>query len=150
DKHLACAHRHHVPAVEGLFGVGRCLQTDIARQQTDFATFIHVEGDLAEVHEVQLPIERDRIALDGGNGAPLGLPGIEIRGREDNLVADPPTGSVQDLYGGAACVGRGGQLGPGVQAPLTVQVQGSAHERNPAVTAVIRSTHSTNVFVLDV
>ena len=91
DKHLARAHRHHVPAVERLFRrVGRCLETDIARQQTDFATFIHVEGDLAEVHVVQLLVERDRISPDGGNGAPLGLPGIEIRGREDNLVADPP------------------------------------------------------------
>jgi hypothetical protein len=126
------------------------LQTDIARQQTDFATFIHVEGDLAEVHEVQLPIERDRISLDGRNGAPLGLPGIEIRGREDNLVTDSPAGSVQDLYRGAACVGRVGQLRPGVQPPLTVQVQGSAHERDPAVAAVIRSTHSTYVFVFDV
>ena len=42
-------------------------------------------------------VERDRVSADGGNGAPLGLPGIEIRGREDNLVADPPAGRVQDL-----------------------------------------------------
>ena len=104
DKHLARAHRHHVPAEEGLFRVGRRLELDIARQQTDFATFIHVEGDLAEVHVVQLLVERDRVAADGGNGAPLGLPGIEIRGREDNLVADPPAGGVQDLDRGAACV----------------------------------------------
>ena len=106
DKHLAGAHRHHVPAVEGLFRVGRCLEQDIARQHTDFATFIHVEGDLAEVHVVQFLVERDRIALDGGNGSPLCLPGIEIRGREDNLVAGPPASGVQDLYGGAACLGR--------------------------------------------
>ena len=34
--------------------------------------------------------------------------------------------------------------------PITVQVQGSAHEHDPAVTAVIRSTHSTDIFVFDV
>ena len=45
--------------------------------------------------------------------------------------------------------GRAGQLGPGVR-PITVQVQGSAHEHDPAVTAVIRSTHSTDIFVFDV
>ena len=115
----------------------------------DFATFIHVEGDLAEVHEVQLLVERDRISSDGGNGSPLCLPGIEIRGREDNLVADPPARGVQDLYRSAACVGRVGQLGPGV-GPITVQVQGSAHEHDPAVNFVSRSTHSTYIFVFDV
>ena len=31
-----------------------------------------------------------------------------------------------------------------------MQVQGSAHEHDPAVTAVIRSTHSTDIFVFDV
>ena len=41
------------------------------------------------------------------------------------------------------------QLGPGVR-PVAVQVQGSAHEHDPAVTAVIRSTHSTDIFVFDV
>src|SRR6185436_9320524 len=76
-------------------------------------------------------------------------PGIEIRGREDNLVTDPPASGVQNLYRGAACVGRVGQLGPGVL-PITVQVQGSAHEHDPAVNAVIRSAHSTYVFVFDV
>src|SRR5262245_40431869 len=101
------------------------------------------------MHVVQFLVERDRIALDGGNGAPLGLPGIEIRGREDKLVTDPPARRVQDLDGGAACRRCLCQLGPGVF-PITVQVQGSAHEHDPAVTAVIRSTHSTYVFVLDV
>src|SRR6185503_14057852 len=90
------------------------------------------------------------VAFDGGNGTPLGLPGIEIRGRENNLVAHPPARGVQDLDRGAAGVRRAGQLGPGVQPPLTVQVQGAAHDRDPAVTLVIRSTHATNVFVLDV
>src|SRR6185436_814360 len=130
--------------------VGRCLETDIARQQTDFATFIHVEGDLAEVHVVQFLVERDRSPADGGNGSPLCLPGIEIRGREDNLVTDPPTGGVQDLYRGAACVGRVGQLAPGVLPIFTVQVQGSAHEHDPAVNFVRRSAHSTYIFVFDV
>jgi hypothetical protein len=64
------------PPKNGCFRrVGRCLETDIARQQADFAAFIHVERDLAEVHVVQFLVERDRIALDGGNGSPLGLPG---------------------------------------------------------------------------
>ena len=40
------------------------------------------------------------------------------------------------------------QLGPGVLL-RTVQVQGSAHEHDPAVTAVI-STQSTKIFVFDV
>ena len=107
-------HRHDVPAVERLFRVGRCLELDIARQHRDFAAFIHVEGDLAEVHVVQLLVERDRISLDGGNGSPLGLAGIEIRGCEDDLVADPPAGGIQNLYRGGACGGGVGQLGPGI------------------------------------
>ena len=115
----------------------------------DFAAFIHVEGDLAEVHVVELLVERDRVSADGGNGAPLCLPGIEIRGCEDDLVADAPARGVQDLDRGGAGVGRAGQLGPGV-GPVTVKVQGSAHEHDPAVTAVRRSTHSTDVFAFDV
>src|SRR4026208_1829941 len=80
DKHLAPAHRHHVPAVEGLFRVGRCLKLDIACDHADFTTLIHVEGNLAEVHVVQFLVQRDRISADGGNGSPLCLPGVEIRG----------------------------------------------------------------------
>ena len=34
DKHLAPDHRHHVPAEEGLFRVGRCLNLDIAGQHS--------------------------------------------------------------------------------------------------------------------
>src|SRR6185436_14631228 len=75
-------------------------------------------------------------------------PGIEIRGREDNLVTDPPASGVQNLYRGAACVGRVGQLGPGVL-PVTVQAQGSAHDHDPAVTAII-SPQSTKIFAFDV
>src|SRR5207244_2853978 len=119
------------------------------RQQTDFATFIHVEGSFAEVHVVQFLVQRDRISTNGGNGSPLCLPGIEIRRREDNLVANPPARGVQDLYRIAAGVGCPGQLGPGVL-PIAVQVQGSAHEQDPAVNAVIRSTHATDIFVFDV
>ena len=117
--------------------VRRGLDEDIARQHADFAAFIHVEGDLAEVHVVQFLVERDRIATDGGNGSPLGLMGIEIRGREDDLVAGPPASGIQDFDRVAACFGGPGQLGPGV-GPVTVQVQGSAHDHDPAVTAVIR------------
>ena len=75
---------------------------DVARQQADFAALIDAEGDLAEVHVVQLPVERDRVAADGGNGAPLGLPRIEVRRGEDDLVADAPAGGVQHLDRGAA------------------------------------------------
>ena len=106
DKHLARDHRHDVPAEEGLFRIGRCLDLDVARQQADFAAFIHVEGDLAEVHVVELLVERDRVAADGGNRAPLGLPRIEVRRGENDLVADAPARGVQHLDRGGAGVGR--------------------------------------------
>ena len=106
-----------------------------------FAAFIHVEGDLAEVHVVQLLVQRDRVAADGGNGATLGLPGIEIGGGENNLVARAPLGGVQDLDRGGACIGRGGQLGPGV-GPRSVEVQGSARKHDAAV------THAHHLFIL--
>src|SRR4029434_9251941 len=96
-----------------------------------------------------LLVERDHIPADGGNGSPLCLPGIEIRGREDNLVADSPASGVQDFNRVAACFGGPGQLAPGVL-PIAVQVQGSAHEHDPAVTAVSRSTRAGYVFVFDV
>ena len=149
DKHLASDHRHDVPAVEGLFRVGRCLEFDVASQQADFAAFIHVEGDLAEVHVVELLVERDRVSADGRNVAPFCLPGIEIRGCENDLVADAPAGSVQDLDRGGAGVRCAGQLRPGI-GPVTVKIEGSAHEQDPAVHAVRRSTHSTDVFAFDV
>jgi hypothetical protein len=132
----AGAHRHHVPAVERRFcRVGRGLETDIARQHAHFATFVHVERDLAEVHEVQLLVERDRVSPDGGDGSPLGLPGIEIRGREDDLVAHSPARGVQDFNGGAAGLGGLGQLRPGVR-PVPVQVQ------VPPMSTMPRSTGS--------
>ncbi len=87
DKHLAPAHRHDVAAKQRLVCVRRSLDHDIARQHADFAAFIHVEGDLAEVHIVQFLVERDRIATDGSNGSLLCLVGIEIRGRQDNRLA---------------------------------------------------------------
>ena len=140
DIHLARDHRHDVAAEEGLFRVGRGLDLDVARQQADFAAFIHVEGDLAEVHVVQLLVERDRVAADGGNGAPLGLPGIEIRRREDDLVTHPPFSGVQHLDRGAAGFGGLRQLGPGVR-PVTVQVQGAAREHDAAVTHAHHALH---------
>jgi hypothetical protein len=79
DKHLASVHRHDVAAKERLVCVSRSLDHDIARQHADFAAFIHVEGDFAEVHVVQFLVERDRIATDASNGSPLCLMGIEIR-----------------------------------------------------------------------
>ena len=122
--------------------------TDIARQHADFAAFIHVEGDLAEVHVVELLVERDRVSADGRNVAPFCLPGIEIRGCENDLVADAPAGSVQDLDRGGAGVRCAGQLRPGI-GPVTVKIEGSAHEHDPAVTAVI-STQPAKIFVFDV
>ena len=143
DIHVARRHRHDMTAEERLFRVGRCLDLDIACQQTDFAALIHVESDLAEVHVIQLLVERDLVSADGGNAAPLGLSGIVIRRREDNLVAHPPARGVQDLNRSAACLGRAGELGPGV-GPITVQVQGSARDHDPAVTHA-----SHDVFTLD-
>src|SRR5690606_8369424 len=93
---------------------------------------VHAEGNLAEVHVVERLIERDRIVTDGGNCANLRLTGIVVSGGEDDLVADPPAGGVQDLYRGAARISRGGQLGPGV-GPITVQIQGSARDHDAAV-----------------
>ena len=56
------------------------------------------------MHVVQFLVERDRVCADRGNRAPLGLPGIVIRRREDNLVADLPASGVQDVDRVAACV----------------------------------------------
>src|SRR6185312_14845192 len=69
--------------------------------------------------------------------------------RQDDFVANPPAGSVQDLDRGGAGVRGAGQLRPGV-GPVTVKIEGSAHEHDPAVHAVRYSTHSTDVFVFDV
>jgi hypothetical protein len=79
DIHPARGHRHDVSAEECLVRVRRSLDQDIARDHAHFAALIHVEGDLAEVHVVEVLVQRDRIALDGGNGSPLRLMGIEIR-----------------------------------------------------------------------
>ena len=34
--------------------------------------------------------------------------------------------------------------------PIAVQVQGAAHEHDPAIAAVVRAAHATDIFVLDV
>ena len=96
------------------------------------------------MHVVELLVERDRVAADGGDRAPLGLPRIEIGGGEDDLVADLPALGIQHLDRGGAGVGRGGQLGPGVGA-VAVQVQRAAREHDAAVT---HADH--DVFALDV
>ena len=88
--HVARRHRHDVTAEERLFRVFRRLHLDVAREKTDFATLVHVERDLAEVHVVELPVEREPVAADGGDRAPLGLTRIEVRRREHDLVADAP------------------------------------------------------------
>ena len=74
--------------------------------------------------------------------------GIEIRGRDDNHVTGRPASGVQDFNGVAAGLGGLGQLRPGVR-PIPVQVQGSAHQHDPAVTAVIPA-QSTEIFAFDV
>ncbi len=48
------------PPKKDCFRIGRGLDLDVARQQAHFAALIHVEGDLAEVHVVELLVERDR------------------------------------------------------------------------------------------
>ena len=84
------------------------------------------------MHVVELLVERDRVAADGGNGAPLGLPGIEIRGGEDNLVADRQPAAFRTWIEVAPALAVADSL---VQVLVggTVQVQGSAHEHDAAV-----------------
>src|SRR5690606_9456268 len=132
DIHLARRHRHDMAAEERLLGVGRCLDLDVARQQAHFAALVDVERDLAEVNVFEGPIERDRIAADGGNRAHLRLPRIVVRRRKDDLVTDSPAGGIQDLDSRAACLGRLGQLRPGV-GPIAVQVQRAAGDHDAAV-----------------
>ena len=125
DIHPARGHRHDVPAEVGLFRVVRSLDADIARQQADFAALIDAEGDLPEMHVVERPIERDRIAVDGGNGAPLGLPGIEVGRGEHDLVADPPAGGVEHFDRVAAGVRRSSPAWSR-RSPVAVQAQRAA------------------------
>ena len=123
--HLRSGHRHDVPAEVGLLRVVRRLDADVAGQQADFAALVDAEGDLAEMHVFERLIERDRVAADGGDGAPLRLPGIEIGRGEDDLVACASRG-IEDFDPAAAGLGRLRQLGPGVRA-VAVQVQRAAH-----------------------
>ena len=133
-----------MPAEEGLFRIGRRLDLDVARQQTDFAALIHVEGDLAEVHVVELLVERDLVAADGGMvrcSACRGSKSVDAR-----TISSPtrqPAASRTSIEV-AACFGRARQLGPGV-GPIAVQVQRSARDHDPAVTHA-----SHDVFTLDV
>ena len=133
DEHLARRHRHDVPAEVRLLCIRRGLDLDVARQQADFAALVHVEGDLAEVHVVELAVERELVAADGGDRAPLGLPRIEVRRRENDLVADAPARGVEHFDRRAAGFRRVRELGPGVGA-IAVQVQRSARDHDAAVT----------------
>ena len=132
-----------------MFRVLRCLDTDVARQQADFAALVDVEGDLAEVHVVQLLVERDRVAADGGNGAPLGLPGVKVGRGEDDLVADAPAGGVEHLDRGAAGLGGAGELGPGMlRSPCRFSVPPmSMMPRSPMVLMSSSLTLSVSVIV---
>ncbi len=90
--HLARGHRHDVAAEEGLLRIGRGLDLDVARQQAHFAALIHVEGDLAEVHVVELLVERDRVAADGGRwcaARPAADRSPSTRGRSRRRRASP-------------------------------------------------------------
>ena len=84
------------------------------------------------MHVLERPVERERVAADGGDRAPLGLARIEVGRGEHDLVAGAPAGGVEHLDRGGAGVGRGGQLGPGVVA-VAVQVQRAAHQHDAAV-----------------
>ena len=118
-------HRHDVPAEIGLLGVVRRLDLDVAGQQADFAALVDAEGDLAEMHVLQRLIERERIAADRGDGALLGLVGIEVGRGEHDHVALAPARGIEDVDPGAAGLGRLGELGPGVGA-VAMQAQRAA------------------------
>src|SRR6185503_17022714 len=124
---------HDVPAQVGLFCISRGLDLDVAGEQTNLTAFIHAEGDLAEVHVVELAVERDLVAADGGDRAPFGLARIEVRRRENDLVTDAPTCSVQYFDRRAAGFCGVAELGPSV-GPIAVQVQCAARDHDPAVT----------------
>src|SRR6185503_11232453 len=124
---------HDVPAQVGLFCISRGLDLDVAGEQTNLTAFIHAEGDLAEVHVVELAVERDLVAADGGDRAPFGLARIEVRRRENDLVTDAPTCSVQYFDRRAAGFCGVAELGRSV-GPIAVQVQCAARDHEPAVT----------------
>ena len=81
--------------------------------------------------------------MNGGDGALLGLVGIEIgRGKNDH-VAFAPAGGIQDFDLGAAGLGCRRELGPAVRA-VAVQVQRPEQHHDPAV------PHGIDVFIGDV
>ena len=143
DEHFARHHRHDVTTEESLGCIFRCLDLDVAGQQAHFASLIHVEGDRAEVHVIQFFIERNRVAADGSDGAPLGLTRIKVGRRQHNLVTDFPLFGVHHLDRRGASLSSLRQLGPGVGA-RTVQVQRAARQHDAAI------THAHQLFVFDV
>ena len=97
EEHLAADHRHDVAAKQRLVRVLGSLNQNVARQHADFAALIHVEGDLAKVHVVELLVERKRVATDGRDSALLGLMRIVIGRRKHDLVACLPACCIQNF-----------------------------------------------------
>ena len=116
---------------------------NISRQQADFTALVDAERDFAEMHVLQGLIERDRVPGNGGDGSLLRLREIEVgRGKGDHVPFAPAPG-IQYFDPGATGVGCCSEFGPGVR-PVTMQVQGSARDHDPAV------THSIQFFIRDI
>jgi hypothetical protein len=101
------------------------------------------------VHVVQFLVERERIPLMAEmvrRSACLGSKSVDAR------TISSPTRQPAAFRTSIEVLPASAVLASLVQVfvPITVQVQGSAHEQNAAVNAVVRSTHSTDIFVFDV
>jgi hypothetical protein len=71
-------------------------------------------------------VQGDGIAIDGLDGAHLGLPGVVIGGGQHNPVARAPAAGIQHGDLGGADGGGLGQFGPAF-ARLAVQIQDAPH-----------------------
>src|SRR5690606_22853253 len=126
-----------------LFATAEGLIADIPLQQPSLAALVAAVRELAEMHVPERLIQRDPVAANAGNPPPLGLPRVEIRRRQNDLVTDPPLARVEDFDPRAAGLGGLGQLRPGVLA-IAMQAQRPAGNQDPAV------THAVDVLVGDV
>src|SRR5690606_26595139 len=115
------------------------LDADVAGEQAHFAALVDAEGDLAEVHVLERAVERERVALNRGDRARLGLARIEVGRSEHDLVAFAPARGVENFDLGAAGFGGLRQLGPGMLA-IAVQAELAAHQHNAAI------AHGVDVF----